>query len=70
MAEWSDAANNLMLFATKHFWRAVLLIVLVAACGIYYLKHKTDESKISVQTTGTQGQTAGTNNGTMLQENK
>lgn len=69
MDKWSDVANNLVLLAEKKPRRALFLVVAILI-GLYYVTHKPEKDVVSVHMNGTQGQTAGTNNGTMVQENK
>lgn len=73
MAGWSDVANNLILLAGKKPLLTLLLIV-AALIGIgAWVGHRPQNSKkgaVSVRTTGNHNQTAGTNNGTMVQENR
>jgi hypothetical protein len=73
MAEWSDVANNLILLAKKHPVRALFIFIFAAVVGLFYVTHRPEEAKkgtVSIQTKGRQNQTAGTNNGAMVQENK
>jgi hypothetical protein len=73
MAEWSDVANSSIELVTKHPWRAFLLGIALVGCGLYYMTHRHEDlskSTVTVQTTGSHGQTAGANDGTMKQINK
>lgn len=77
MAEWSDVANNLVLLVTKRPLRFCLLLLFAVILGgmgfFYYTIHRSEQPKkgaVSVQTNGAKNQTAGTNDGTMVQENK